>query len=168
MLISDTRALLGYLILSLILGACHRRITSSSSFLVILYCLPFTIMHETAHLLAAFFTGGHPSSWSIMPHRKGGGWVLGSVASVPNLLSACPTALAPLVWLLVGYGAMVYWERRPLWLPDYLLPLILYGCAAACVPSRQDFRILLKYPFSLLLWTVMTALLFYGIHVAFR
>ena len=159
LLIPDSRALLGYLVLSLVLGVCHRRFASPASFLTILYCLPFTIMHEASHLVAAFITGGRPSSWSILPRRKGRGWVLGSVTSVPTLLSACPTALAPLVWLLIGYGAMVFWEQRPHWMPDYLLPVLLYCCAASCVPSRQDLRILFKYPLSLLLWAGMGVLL---------
>ena len=143
-LISDKPALAGFLLLSLLLGACHRHLISSASLPAILYCLPFTVMHETAHLCAAFLTGGRPSSWSIIPRRRGGGWVLGSVSSVPTLFSACPTALAPLIWLIVGYGTMTMWDRRPPWLPEYLLPVILYCCAAACLPSRQDFKILFK------------------------
>ena len=159
--IPDKQALAGYLLVALLCGACHRRLSSSPSLLVLLYCLPFTIMHESAHLVAAFLTGGQPSSFTVIPRRRGNGWVLGSVSTVPTLLSACPTALAPLGWLLFGYLAMIGWERRPTALPEYLLPVILYACAAASLPSRQDMRVLGKNPLSLLLWLGVTSALFW-------
>ena len=141
-----------FIILSVIMGAIHRRVSSSGSILVILYCLPFTIMHEIAHAVAALLTGGRPSSFSVWPKRTGQGWILGSVTSVPTILSAVPTALAPLGWLLIGYYAMVLWPLRPLWMPEYLIVVIVYACSAACTPSWQDIKVVLTHPLSLIVW----------------
>jgi hypothetical protein len=148
----------GFLISAVILGAIHRRVSSSGSFLAILYCLPFTIMHETAHFVVALLTGGRPSSFSIWPRRSGNGWVLGSVNFVPTLLSAAPTSLAPLGWLAIGYYCVALWGLRPAWVPEYLIAVTVYACTAACTPSRQDLRIVLTHPGSLFLWAAVTYL----------
>ena len=144
--------LIGFLIVSVVMGVIHRRLSSSGSVLAIFYCLPFTIMHELAHFVVAFLTGGRPSSLSVWPRKSGNGWILGSVTSVPTLLSAAPTALAPLGWLVIGYYSMVLWDMRPVWMPEYLLMVLLYACAAACTPSWQDIKVALTHPFSMLLY----------------
>lgn len=143
---------MGYLAASLVLGILHRRLSSFGSFFAILYCMPFTAMHESAHFAAALLTGGRPSSFSIWPRRVGDGWILGSVNSVLTAFSAVPTALAPLGWLVVGYYAMVFWDFRPVWVPEYMLVVFLYSCSAACTPSMQDLMVVIRNPFSLLLW----------------
>ena len=150
--LTETPLIIGFIVASVVMGAIHRRLSSSGSFLAILYCLPFTIMHETAHFAVAFITGGRPSSFRVWPRREVRGWVLGSVNAVPTLLSAAPTALAPLGWLVIGYYVLVFWNIRPIWLPDYLIVGILYACSAACTPSLQDIKVALKHPLSLLLW----------------
>lgn len=144
--------IIGFLGVSVVMGALHRRLSSSGSFLAILYCLPFTVMHESAHFVVALLTGGRPSSFSVLPRRAGGGWVLGSVSSVPTLLSAAPTALAPLGWLAVGYYLLLLWDFRPVRVPEYLIVAVLYACSAACTPSWQDVRVAVRNPLSLLLW----------------
>ena len=141
-----------FLVVFVVMGAIHRRLSSSGSFLAIFYCLPFTIMHEMSHFVVALFTGGRPSSLSVWPRRSGNGWVLGSVSSVPTLLSAAPTALAPLGWVLIGYYTMLLWDIRPVWVPEYLLVPVFYACAAACTPSRQDCMVALTHPLSLLIF----------------
>lgn len=143
-----------FLAASVVMGAIHRRLSSSGSFWAILYCLPFTVMHESAHYAVALLTGGRPSSFSVWPRRAGNRWVLGSVAAVPTLISAFPTALAPLWWLVAGYFTLAFWPFRPVWLPDYLIAVILYACTAACTPSWQDIRVALTHPLSTLLWGV--------------
>lgn len=145
----------GFLIAAVLMGALHRRLSSSRSFLAILYCLPFTIMHELSHFVAAILTGGRPSSFSVWPKKSGNGWVLGSVNFVPTLLSAAPTSLAPLAWLVIGYYTVALWDFRPAWAPEYLVVVALYACTAACTPSWQDIKIALTHPFSLVLWGVV-------------
>lgn len=149
---SSSPVVIGFLVASIVMGAIHRRISSSGSFLAILYCLPFTVMHEAAHFVVAYLTCGRPSSFSVWPKRVGGGWLLGSVTAVPTLLSAAPTAFAPLGWLVIGYNVMQFWEFRPVWLPDYMVVVILYSCSAACTPSWLDIKIAIKHPISLLVW----------------
>lgn len=145
--------LIAFLAASVVMGAVHRRLSSSGSFIAILYCLPFTFMHEAAHYVVALLTGGRPSSFSIWPRRTAGGWVLGSVNTVPTILSAAPTALAPLGWLVIGYYVMVFWDFRPAWMPEYLLVAFLYACTASSTPSWQDIKVAASNPFSLILWT---------------
>jgi hypothetical protein len=144
--------IIGFLAASVVVGALHRRLSSSGSFFAILYCLPFTFMHELAHFLVAFITGGRPSSFSIWPKRAGGRWVLGSVNAAPTILSAAPTAFAPLGWLVIAYYVMVLWDFRPVWVPEYLIVVVLYACSAACTPSWQDIKVAIRNPFSLILW----------------
>lgn len=155
----STPFVIGYLAAALLLGALHRRLSSSGSLITVLFCLPFTIMHETAHFMAALVTGGRPASFRVWPRRAGRGWVLGSVAAVPTILSAAPTALAPLGWLVIGYYVTLLWDIRPLWLPGYLIGVILYACAAACSPSWQDLKVALSHPLSLALWLGVAYLL---------
>jgi hypothetical protein len=147
--------IIGFLAASAAMGVIHRRLSSSGSFIAILYCLPFTIMHEMSHFVAAFLTGGRPSSFSIWPRRSGSGWILGSVTAVPTLFSAAPTALAPLAWLAIGYYSLKFWELRPPETPNGLIVVILYACTAACTPSWQDIKVALTHPFSLLLWAAI-------------
>ena len=151
-LLPDAPLFIGFIVASMVMGAIHRRLSSSGSLLAILYCLPFTVMHEMAHFVVAFLTGGRPSSFSVWPRREGAGWVLGSVNAVPTILSAAPTALAPLGWLVIGYYVMVFWNIRPMSVPEYLIVAVLYACSAACTPSWQDIKVAVKHPFSLLLW----------------
>jgi len=148
--------IIGFMIVSVVMGAIHRRLSSSGRYGAILYCFPFTVMHELSHFVAALLTGGRPSSLSVWPRRSGNGWVLGSVKSVPTLLSAAPTALAPFGWLVIGYYSMVLWDIRPVWLPEWLIVAVVYACSAACTPSWQDIKIALAHPFSLLLWSALT------------
>ena len=145
-------AIIGFLAASVIMGVLHRRLSSSGSFVALLYCLPFTIMHELAHYMVALLTGGRPSSFSVWPRRAGGGWILGSVNAVPTVLSAAPTALAPLGWLAIAYYVMVLWDFRPVWVPEYFIVVVLYACSAACTPSWQDIKVAVRNPFSLILW----------------
>ena len=142
----------GFLAVSVVMGALHRRLSSSGSFPAILYCLPFTVMHEAAHFVVALLTGGRPSSFCVWPRRVGGGWVLGSVTAVPTLLSAAPTALAPLGWLAISYYLLLHWDLRPAEVPEYLVVAVLYACIAACTPSWQDIRVAIRNPLSLILW----------------
>ena len=151
--------IIGFLVASVVMGAIHRRLSSSGSFLAILYCLPFTIMHEMSHYMAAFLTGGRPASFSVWPRRVGQGWILGSVSAVPTLLSAAPTALAPLGWLVIGYYALVLWDLRPVRVPEYMIMVVLYACTAACTPSWQDIKVALSHPLSLLLWVAVAYVL---------
>jgi hypothetical protein len=77
------------------------------------------------------------------------------VSSVPTLLSAAPTSLAPLGWLVIGYYSMQFWDMKPAWVPEYLIVVIIYACTAACTPSWQDIKIALTHPFSLMIYVAV-------------
>lgn len=160
-LLHDPSLVIGFLAASVVMGALHRRLSSFGSFFAVMYCLPFTVMHELSHFMVAFLTGGRPSSFSIRPRRAGRGWVLGSVTAVPTILSAVPTAFAPLGWLVIGYYVMVLWDFRSSWVPKYLLLAVLYACSAACTPSWQDIKVALRNPLSLVLWAVVAYMIVY-------
>ena len=112
-------------------------------------------MHELAHYAAALLLGGRPTGFSLCPSLKNGTWQLGSVTARATILSAAPTALAPLVWFFVGGLLLV--ERSAL--ADESLPrlccvyLTAYVCMAASIPSWHDIKIALSNPLSLMLWS---------------
>lgn len=116
--------------------------------------VPITIMHELAHYVTALFLGGRPSGFSLWPKRENGTWRLGSVTARTTLLSAAPTALAPLAWLLAGNQLIM---QRSALAGDSLflvcaLYLAAYMCVAASIPSWQDVKVALMNPLSILAW----------------
>jgi hypothetical protein len=111
-------------------------------------------MHELAHFVMALLLGGKPSGLSLWPRREGGGWRLGSVTARATLLSAAPTALAPLLWLplggiLLSFRSEVAGESLARLCGVYLA---VYLCVAASIPSWQDLNVAITHPLSLLFW----------------
>lgn len=137
-----------------LIGLIHRRIAKYGSFFLVLSNLPITMMHELAHYMSALLLGGAPTGFCLWPKREHGRWQLGSVTARVTLISAAPTALAPLLWLFVG-GMLL--AKRPV-LSYEALPMLCgiyvaaYMCAAASIPSWQDVKVALMHPLSLLLW----------------
>ena len=143
----------------LLIGFVHRRIAQKGAFFLVLSNLPITILHELAHFTAALLLGGRPTGVSLWPSHNNGKWRLGSVTARATILSAAPTALAPLVWLAVG--VLLLCERGPLAsgspLTLFTVYVAAYLCLAACIPSWQDIRIALANPLSLILWGTLLA-----------
>ncbi len=137
-----------------LIGIVHRRIAQKGAFFLVVSNLPITIMHELAHYASALLLGGRPVGFNLWPKLKNGTWQLGSVTARATVLSAAPTALAPLVWFLVGVLLLV--ERNTLAEGSILMLCGLYGavylCVAASIPSWQDIKIALSNPLSLMLW----------------
>lgn len=136
------------LVLLTFMTAVNGRIGQFGSFPMVVYKLPCTILHELAHLLVGFLTGGHPGGLSLIPRREIVGdrivWRLGSVTlKNPGFLSCFPTAFAPLLYIPVTYLAYLRW---PAWFPAspawtvamYLAIGIMLGSA---VPSDADVRV---------------------------
>lgn len=150
----------------LALIACiHRQIARRGSFLLVLSNLPITIMHELAHISVALLLGGRPSGFSLWPKRELGGWRLGSVTARATLLSAAPTALAPLLWLLAGVLLLAFRSELA---GDSLsqlggVYLGAYLCTAASIPSWQDLNVAVTHPLSLLFWGAIFAAAHYMI-----
>lgn len=137
-----------------LIAFAHRQITKNGAFLLILSNLPITIMHELAHYTSALILGAEPTGFSLWPKLENGKWRLGCVTAKVTLLSAAPTALAPLLWLIAGGLLMA--ERTAL--AGDSLPMICsiylaaYMCVAASIPSWQDIKVAIMHPLSLLLW----------------
>lgn len=119
--------------------------------------LPITIMHELAHYMAALLLGGKPIGFTLWPKRENGTWRLGSVTAKVTILSAAPTALAPLLWLLVAGVLMagragLAGESLSMLCGIYVAA---YMCAAASIPSWQDLKVAITHPLSLILWVAI-------------
>ena len=140
-----------------LIGAVHRRIAQKGSFLLVLTNLPVTILHEAAHYSAALLLGGSPTGFSLWPQRVRGGWRLGSVNARVTVISAAPTALAPLIWLCTA--GMLLVKRTTL--AGGSLPVLCgiylatYICSAAGIPSWQDIKVAVTHPVSFLLWSAI-------------
>lgn len=139
----------------LVLIACvHRQIAKKGAFFLVISNLPITIMHELAHYASALILGGKPVGFSLWPKLENGEWQLGSVTARVTIISAAPTALAPLVWLIAG--GLLLCERTAL--AGDSLPMLCfiylaaYMCLAASIPSWQDIKVAIRNPLSLLLW----------------
>lgn len=148
-----------------LMGYIHRQIARNGAFFLVLSNLPVTIMHELAHFVVALLLGGRPNGFSLWPRREGGGWRLGSVTARATLLSAVPTALAPLIWLLIGgillaFRSEVAGESLARLCGVYLA---VYLCAAASIPSWQDLHVAVTHPLSLLFWSALLAAIHYVI-----
>lgn len=153
------------IVLSIFLAAVYGRIGRTAPFWQILCRLPGTALHESAHYLVAFMTGGGPAGFTIIPRRSGGGenWVLGSVTlRRPSAFSCLPTGLAPLLLLPFAWVAYRNWF---LWFPrDPAHTLFLYAaiclCCCSSVPSAQDMRVALSSLAGVALYGAVAAALF--------
>ncbi|MBT1072413.1 hypothetical protein [Pelotalea chapellei] len=137
-----------------LIGLTHKWVACRGSLLLMISNLPMTIMHELAHFTVALLLGGNPSAISIWPVRNGKRWQLGNVTFRPTVLSTAPTALAPLLWLIVGGYLLLnkngLAEGSLAWLCG--IYLCAYVCISASIPSTQDIRIILRNPMSLMVW----------------
>jgi hypothetical protein len=128
----------------LALAAVQRRARRSGIFLLALWNLIGVVLHEFAHLLVGTVLRAGPAGFSLLPHREGRYWRLGSVSFARiTPLNAVPVALAPL-----GLAGVAYWSARNWFdwnrpsLPATLaLYVALYILLYNALPSRQDLRV---------------------------
>lgn len=151
------------------LGALQGRADRVGPFWQILIRLPGTLLHETAHLLVAFLTGGRPSSFTIVPRRTittsadgsvRQAWVLGSVTlSNPSIISAFPSGLAPL--LLLPSAWLLYRNWFTWFTPDLTHTLLMYVTVVVCIgsslPSSHDLSVAFSRPVGVLLYALLAA-----------
>jgi hypothetical protein len=102
----------------------------SSTLAMILLRLPSTATHEMAHFLCATCLGKSPSFPSIIPHRDGNGWQLGSVTVQITWLTAFPIAMAPLLLLPAFWALHRHTHVAPL-TQALLLPFVIQACTPA-------------------------------------
>jgi len=133
----------------------------------ILFVLPGTTAHELAHWIVALLFDGRPKPPSLWPRTAGPRWTLGEVViRNPRWYNLVQIALAPL--LLLPLAASIYrhwlqlhsfahWQH---WLGLYLVAMLLYSS----LPSREDFGLLLRLRWPLLI----IALIASGLFIALR
>jgi hypothetical protein len=136
------------IVLLTFIAAINGRIGSFGTLPMIVFKLPCTILHELAHLLVGFLTGGHPAGLSLLPSRittsERPAWQLGSVTlRNPGALSCFPTALAPLLYIPLAYLVYCLWTEMFIssaksTIGMYLTIGILLGSS---VPSSSDIRV---------------------------
>ncbi len=155
------------IVLAATLGALQGRADRSGPFWQILVRLPGTLLHETAHFVVAFLTGGRPSGFTIIPRRTVGitaagsvrqVWVLGSVTVTnPSTLAAFPSGFAPLLLLPFAWLLYRHWFTWfPVDLPHTLLMYVaVVVCCSGSVPSTQDVSVAFSRPLGLLLYATV-------------
>ena len=134
-----------YQVPAILLGMILNRAIASAHIRAFLF-LPGTIVHEGLHWVAAFLLNGQPASFSIWPRQQeNGNWTLGTV-SIKNLTwyNGIFIGLAPImsfcVLLLLSpqYSSWSF-SQRDLWYWVCTSPILLL-----CLPSWQDFKVVLK------------------------
>jgi hypothetical protein len=151
------------------LGAIQGRADRVGPFWMILVRLPGTFLHELAHLVVAFITGGKPAGFSIIPRRTVGittdgsprrVWVLGSVTITnPSVLAAFPSGFAP--FLLLPFAWFLYREWF-VWFPSdlphtLLMYIVVVVCCGSSLPSAQDVAVALTRPLGVILYAAVGA-----------
>jgi len=145
--------------LFIVLTAIHRRTRSSGVFVIVLWNLTGVILHELAHLLVGLLFRAHPTAISLIPHRIGTNWRLGSVTFRRiTPLNAVPVALAPLG--LAALACLVASNWFSWYRPSFPTTLALYAAVFVLLynslPSRQDLRVAFNWK-SILIYLPPTA-----------
>ena len=147
--------------LFILLATIHRRTKSSGVIAVVLWNLIGVILHELAHLLAGVMFLARPAGMSLVPHREGNGWRLGSVSFRRiTTVNAVPVALAPLGLAGLAYWICLHWFSW--YKPSLPATLALYGCMFIllynALPSSRDLRVAFNLR-SMLLYSPLLAFL---------
>jgi hypothetical protein len=109
----------------------------------LLFVLAGTAVHEIMHLLVATLTNARPVSFSVLPRRQGGSWILGSVGCANiRWYNAVFVGLAPVLVLAVPLAVAAWrtrnglaWNGDDIWIAMLLAPQFL-----SCLPSTTDLR----------------------------
>ena len=134
---------------------------SSGALVIVLWNLTGVILHELAHLLVGLLCRAHPTAVSLLPHRVGPKWRLGSVTFRRiTPFNAMPVALAPLGLAALAYLVATNWFS---WYPpSFTATLALYAAVFVLLynslPSRQDLRVAFNWR-SILIYVPLAALL---------
>jgi hypothetical protein len=157
---SPGREILFVSLVAAALGLLHyaRRLFWLFSLLV----LPGTLAHELCHLLLGLLLRGRPAHFSLLPHREGHGWVMGSVGFTHlRWYNAFFIGMAPLLLLPAAYGLLLWrlgGNPQPGW-EEALAIYVIANLVYAAVPSGQDLRLAARSPIG---WLVLAGLLGWG------
>ncbi len=132
-----------YLLPSIVLAAVIRLLSRKHP-AFLLFLLAGTVCHELAHWIAGLLGGARPRSFSIIPHRTGNTWQLGSVL-LTNIrwYNAAPAALAPLAIILIPVAVAVWRTHDGLrfGIIDVALMFALAPQFLSFWPSGTDWKI---------------------------
>ena len=111
--------------------------------------IPGTILHEFMHFFVGLVLNAHPSNFSIFPKKGGDGkYVMGSVGFRNiQFYNALPSALAPLLLLVLGFYINRYWlPHMQLTLVNYVFYVLLQTIIIEnAMPSSTDFKVAFRY-----------------------
>ena len=151
-----------YLIPAMLLAFVFRSLTRCHVAFSLL-CLPGTLLHELAHLVAGLLTNAKPVAFSIFPRRSGRAWVLGSV-SFSNIrwYNAAFVGLAPLSTIMVPFAVAAWRIKGGLsfqW-ADLAIAVLLAPLFISFLPSATDLKLsLYSWPYAIaacgLTWWLM-------------
>lgn len=137
------------------IGWAHRWVARKGAFLLVVSNLPVSLVHETSHYVISLLLGGRPSGINLWPTvNDTGRWILGSVTFRPTVLSAFPSALAPVLLLPVGLYLLLMRDvlSQGAFERICLVYLAAYVCLAASIPSWQDIKVAVTHPLSVICW----------------
>jgi len=151
--VSRHRDVFNYLAPSVLLALLIRFLSAAHP-VFFLFRLAGTICHEFSHFVVGLLTGARPASFSIIPHRAGNAWQLGSV-KLTNVqwYNAAPAALAPFLIVLIPAAAAIWRTRTGLNFEaiDIALAFVLAPQFLSFWPSLADWKIaLLSWPYLIL------------------
>lgn len=160
--------ILTYLAPSLALALVIRVLAGTHPFFF-LFTAAGTICHELAHYVVGLLTGARPTSFTVIPQRVGKHWELGSVTLTRvRWYNAAPTALAPLLIVLLPFG-VAWWRTRQPWQFDPFDLLIALALAPQFLrfwPSRVDWRIAVRsWPYLFIIGGALWLLFYYKPHL---
>jgi len=172
-----------FVILFAIFSYIRFTIAQKNLFLLYLFFLPATILHELAHLLVGIVTFAMPTKFSLIPKKDVDGYKLGSVdLKNINFFNAFPIGIAPLLLLVILYfldknNFQLYYESVSYLyekfniLNDYkdifdlvffcLLVYLNYILVYSSIPSIQDFKVVFSYKLGIILWILIFSIIAY-------
>lgn len=120
-----------------------------------LYILPGTIMHELSHFIIGLVFLGNPNSFSLIPKKTEGGFILGSVTfSNIRFFNAIPIALAPLLLLYIAFLLLRFSNNSPI-IEQFIFGFLIFNLIFSSVPSSTDLKVLLSKPIGILFYLVI-------------
>lgn len=129
--------------------------TYSNIYTSALVNIPGTLLHETSHFLVGLFLNAHPTRFDLFPKKEGNVYVMGSVGFRNiTFYNALPSALAPLLLLIIGYLFNVwFFVNVEVTYLNYILYVLLQTIIIEnAVPSSTDFKVAFSHPLGLLIY----------------
>ena len=125
--------------------------TYSSMWASALVNIPGTILHEMMHYIVGLVLNARPCNFTIFPRKSPDGYyVMGSVGfRNVTFYNAVPSAMAPLLLLVIGYYLPL---MRPTMLNYVLYVLLQTIIIENAMPSGADFRVAGMYLKGILLY----------------